>query len=126
MGESGEGLLCPTCKQCVGSRPGTCCDRCEIWSHIDFEQINPEFHSFLDNSYLGYTCLVCTHEIQCKDLNESIGMDGRFMQKSNPEVDSKETHRKVGYEPDIVYQGDCCLAPRINMPKPADSVPSIV
>ena len=36
------------------------------------EQINLEMYALFDSSELGYTCLACTHEVQCEDLTESL------------------------------------------------------
>ena len=101
-GESGEELICPTCRLPIGSGSSICCDRCEIWTHIECEQINPEMYSLLDNSDLGYTCLACTHELQCEDLNESLCADDRNILESNPLADEEETYKKEGYEPETL------------------------
>ena len=99
-GESVEELTCPTCRLPIGSGSNIRCDRCEIWTHIECEQINPEMYSLLDSSDLGYTYLACTHEIQSEDLNESLCADDRNILESNPLADKEETYKKEGYEPE--------------------------
>ena len=94
-----EPLSCPTCDQRLDSRDSVCCDRCDLWYHLDCEMINPEMCSLLQNSDIGYTCLVCTHEVQCEDLNESLDLPDRNVQEAMPDESREETHRKIGYEP---------------------------
>ena len=105
-------LNCPTCDLLLESNPSVCCDRCELWYHFDCENINAEMASLLENSDIGYTCLACTHEVQCEDLNESLEMGNRNEQESIPDVDSEETHKKIGYEPGPVqHQTPTHIAP---------------
>ena len=96
MGSLGRNL----CRLPIGTGSNICCDRCEIWTHIECEQINPEMYSLLDNSDLGYTCLACSHELQCVDLNKSLCADDRNILESNPLGDEEETYKKEGYEPE--------------------------
>ena len=99
--DSEEESMCLTCKLPIGDGASICCDRCDVWTHIECDQINPDMHKLLtDNIDMGYTCLACTHELQCEDLNESLSMETRNMQESNPLDNSEETYKKIGYEPE--------------------------
>ena len=99
--DSEEESLCLICKIPIGDGATICCDRCDVWTHIECEQINPDMHSLLtDNIDMGFTCLACTHELQCEDLNESLSMETRTMQESNPQDNSEETYKKIWYEPE--------------------------
>ena len=123
-GEGGE-LLCPTCGLPIETDSSICCDRCDIWYHMKCEQINLEMYALFDSSELGYTCLACTHEVQCEDLTESLCTDHRDVLEACPLSDDEETHKKEGYEPEAVPPVECgrvlSLGTPIEAPSPTNS-----
>ena len=101
VGTSGASniIFCPTCDRPLDALPSICCDRCETWFHFDCEQIRPDMRSFLARSDIGYTCLGCSHLIECEGLNDSLNVQDRNPCEADPEPIDEETHRKEGYDP---------------------------
>ena len=104
--EVGE-LLCPTYGLPIETDSSIFCDRCDIWYHMKCEQINLEMYALFDSSKLGYTCLACTHEIQCEDLTESLCTDHRDVLEACPLSEDGETHKNEGYESEAVPPAEC-------------------
>ena len=102
-----ESSVCYSCLKVT--EDNVFCTRCESWFHFECEQIHEQARANFGGINHDYTCLTCTYESNCEsqdDLMESLGIDSRNEQESNPHLE-EETSVKPVFESNLKDSQSC-------------------